>query len=279
MYEHIITGPLPPAGGTLDFSGADGIGFKLSDIFEVGGALLYAGSRFSIQEILSLSFIIDEPKYVDTDFRYYAPKHLLGYWQLNGGSSSTWIPEESGELNYLVSEFSRYHEYTVTGNPDEIYVTGADISIDDCNFLAQDFEVSLGGITYSQAGLQNKKDVFRGTIFDRAVPLQDTGFTPKLSGMGIRLVPGVSLFSALYQIRAINFAYNDSLPAPTRTCTTAGPSCSDEFAAFIAANPNAYANFSDLPSTSQVPGNYGVGTWASADIADCSFPYWYVAEN
>lgn len=279
MFSSILLGPSPDTGTSLDFYGASGTDIRLSDIFEIGGALLYAGSNFQIQESLAVSFIIDEPKYVDTDFRYYTPKHRLGFWQLNGGLSSTWVAEESGELNYLVTQFDRYHDYTVTSNPDEIYLTGADISISDCNFVTQDFEVSFGGLTYSQAALQIKQDVFRGTIYDRAVPLQDKIFTPKLSGMGIRLVPGVSFVSAVYQIRPINFAYNDSLPAPVRTCTTSGPSCSDEFANFIATTSNVYANFSDLPPTSQVPGNYGTDTWVSPDIADCNFPYWYVAQN
>lgn len=279
MYESTISSTLPSVGGTLDFFGDDGLGFKLSDIFEVGGALLYAGSTFTIQESMEVITLITEPKYIDADFRYHVAKRRLGFWQRFDLSNLGGYPEESGELNYLINRFDRYHNYTVTGNPDNIYLTGNDIKIDDCNFLSQAFEATFGGITVAQSNLVNKEDVLRGTIFARAVPLQDAEFLPKLSGMAIKLLPGVEFESAKYTIRPINFAYNDSLPAPTRVCTTAQPSCSDQFAAFIAGGNNRYANITDLPQEVQDTNTYGTSSWSSESIPDCTFPYYFISEN
>lgn len=232
-----------------------------SQIFN-GVPQLYAGSSFTVEEILEFYITITDDTLIDKDFIWYPPKLYLGTWslfsQLSGFGTNT---ENRGFLEDTITQVTRYSTYTVQANADVPIGFYEEFAIDDCNFVLDSFGVEIPPFSASKQTLGIKESVFKGRTTLRKVPLIDQPFNRKIKYFGIATRPGCLCTGANYKARVINAISVDLVPFAFAVCQAVQTvDCDALYNAFLIQN-QAYATFGEAQAdlTANCPNPPGSG--------------------
>lgn len=211
-------------------------------IFE-GSPQYYPGSIVQVQEILEIRTRLYDESLVDTDRGWFFPKQRLGTFQIfdiNGTVRTA--PEDSGYLSIFNQRIYRYSYYTITANPSTQFGKHEQISLDNCNayltpevYLFPDNPIPSPGYRY-----YDSNPLFLGSVTISKAPLADTEFNQLISGVGLKLKPGVEGVFLNYKVAVINDIYTDYESAPAPECEFISATCEQQLLAYIAAYPNFY---------------------------------------
>lgn len=216
-----------------------------SKIFN-GTPQLYAGSSFTVEEILEIYVTPTDRTVLDVDLLWYPPKYYLGTWsvfsQLSGFGTN---PENRGFLEDFITQVTRYSTYTIQANADVPIGFHEELAIDDCNFVLDSFGVEIPPFSASKQTLGLKESVFKGRTTLRKVPLIDQPFNRKIKYFGIATRPGCIATGANYKARIINAISVDLVPFAFAVCQAVqNVDCDALYNAFLIQN-QAYATFGE----------------------------------
>lgn len=218
-----------------------------------GSPQYYAGSIIQFQEIIRLTFVIDEPSLVDVDYRWFDPKLYLASYQVSGGLSGLFDGyNDDGHCNYERTFLKYYSYYTVGGDAAVPIGLSTQNDIVNCNFFLQPEVYLFPGENTPVTGFKTHegKPSFIATNTIACAPLQDTKFSQKARSIGVHSFAGVRLQEIFYIATDINKIETSYPPYSSPTCEFAGTqSCTSQFNAFLLSNP---AYFRDLASCEAV---------------------------
>jgi hypothetical protein len=244
-----------------------------SQIF-TGTPQFYAGSTFTVEEILEFYVTVQDDTLIDKDFIWYPPKLYLGTWslfsQLSGFGTN---PENRGFLEDTITQVTRYSTYTIQGNADVPIAVHEQSAIDGCNFQLISVEVGVPPLQVQGSALFDPVAAFKSRNTLQRVPLIDQPFNRKIKYVGIATRPGCLCTGILYKARIINAISVDLPEFPLTTCFYAPPAnCPLQFANFLSATSGAYNNQLVCESTESVPCDINV--YVCPTDPTQTFNYW-----
>lgn len=210
-----------------------------SQIFS-GTPQLYAGSSFTIEEILEIGIINIEPQLISVDFRWYPPKFYYGTWtlfdQVSGFGTN---PEERGYIEDDLLILKRYSTYTIQANPDVPFGYIGDHAIDDCNFRLKIAAATIPPLTVGDTYPSVASSIFRIRRSISKVPLIDQTFPAKIKTVGLYINEGAELASLRYKVAVINTIDTDFAPFPVSACSPgSSQECANDFNTFLGSSPD-----------------------------------------
>lgn len=262
-YEENIVGFDPGFNGSREFP-VNNLGpIQFSQIFN-GTPQLYAGSSFTIEEVIEFGVLINKPEVIDVDFRWYPPKKYLGTWTIfDQVSVFGTYPEDRGFIEDFTTKIRRYSTYVVQANADVPIAVHEQSAIDDCNFNLVSVQVGVPPVQVEGSGLFEKIAVLKSRDTLTRVPLLDQPFNARIKTIGLYIDAGSELTFINYKCRVIN-AISVDLPAfPITNCQVEAVSCDGLFAQYLASiNNNTsvvqfYATEPDALAAQTQDGNTG----------------------
>lgn len=259
-----------------------------SQIFN-GVPQLYAGSSFTVEEVIEIGTLVNSPELIDTDFRWYPPKQYLGTWTLfDQVSAFGTYPEDRGFIEDTITKIRRYSTYVIQANANVPIAVHEQSAIDGCNFQLISVQVGSPPLQVEGSALFDPVAVLKSRNTLTRVPLIDQPFNSRIRTIGLHIDPGAELTSINYKCRVINAISVDLPEFPITLCFYAPPSnCPLLFATFVsnglvsavdgliyttqAAAEAARLLLPVLPATVVYPGNYTCPV-APGTIYD----YWFI---
>lgn len=191
---------------------------NFSQIFE-GLPQFYAGSSFTVQEILRLELNIDNDSLIDKDLKWFPEKIYAGTYTFGSNALISGInPENRGFIEYYVNEYVRYNTYTISANPDVPIGLHGLSAIDNCNFILQTAAAIVGPVRIGQSFPTRNSAMLSARHSLEKVPLIDREFYPQMSSIGLYIAPGLSISTLKYKVQVINAIYCDVAQFPSITC-------------------------------------------------------------
>lgn len=258
-----------------------------SDIFG-GIPQLYAGSSFTVEEVIEFGCLIKTPELIDVDFRWYPPKKYLGTWTIfDQVSAFGTSPEDRGFIEDTICKIRRYSVYVIQGNANVPIAVHEQSSIDNCNFYLGEVGLNLPPINVSVQPLIFNEAVLKSRHTLQRVPLVDRNFIAKIKTIGFHIDPGAELTFVNYKCRVINAISVDLPPFPITVCDVAPQSCNGLFANFLqdfnAGSPQSLAYASEALATEAANNSGGIsannyvesgGAFTCTIAPFTVYPYW-----
>lgn len=208
-----------------------------SQVFS-GTPQLYAGSSFTVEEVLEIGLLVTDENVIDVDFRWYPPKLYLGNWTIfdNISAFGTFV-EDRGFLEDTITKIRRYSTFTIQANANVPVAEFEGGAVDNCNFFLNLIGVELPIFSGSQGVLQVNDSVFKTRQSLQKVPLIDQEFVGRIKTLGLYIYEGCAISYVDYKCRVIN-AISVDLPAfPGTPCNILpGATCEILYQEFLETN-------------------------------------------
>lgn len=267
-YEENITGFNAGFNGSREFPINNLGDIQFSQIFN-GVPQLYAGSSFTVEEVIEFGVLINIPEAISVDFRWYPPKKYMGTWTLfDQVSAFGTYPEDRGFIEDFTTKVRRYSTYVIQANANVPIAMHEQSAIDDCNFSLVSVEVGLPPIQVQGSGLYDHVAVLKSRDTLSKVPLSDRPFIGRIKTIGLYIDLGCELTFINYKARIINGISVDLPAFPLTVCSAGDPiqsyDCAAEFQTYMQSNygpyigtaiffslgdAQAYATSQNLPTT------------------------------
>lgn len=237
-YEENIGGFSTGFTGSQEFPVNNLAAIQFSQIFN-GTPQLYAGSSFTVEEVVEIGVLINNPRAIDVDFRWYPPKKYMGTWTLfDQVSSFGTYPEDRGFLEDFSTKIRRYSTYVIQANADIPIAVHEQSAIDDCNFNLVSVEVGVPPLQIQGSGLFTPIAVLKSRNTLTKVPLLNRPFIGRIKTIGLYIDPGCELTFINYKARVINGISVDLPNFPLTPCNVAPPSnCDSAYQAWLLTPP------------------------------------------
>ncbi len=235
-YEENITGFDAGFNGSREFPVNNLDPIQFSQIFN-GTPQLYAGSSFTVEEVIEFGVLINNPEAISVDLRWYPPKKYMGTWTIfDQVSVFGTYPEDRGFIEDFTTKVRRYSTYVVQANANVPIAVHEQSAIDDCNFQLVTVNVGVPPVAVSGSGLFSPESVLKSRHTLQKVPLLDRPFIGRIKTIGLYVDLGCELTFINYKCRVINAISVDLPEFPLTVCNALPASgCPEQFAAFIQA--------------------------------------------
>jgi hypothetical protein len=251
-YEENITGFDAGFNGSREFPVNNLGDIQFSQIFN-GVPQLYAGSSFTVEEVIEFGVLINNPEVIDVDLRWYPPKKYMGTWTIfDQVSAFGTYPEDRGFIEDNITKVRRYSTYVIQANADVPIALHEQSAIDDCNFIQTSVGAIIPPFDFEVQPLAVHEAVLKSRNTLTKVPLLNRSFIGRIKTIGLYVDLGCELTFINYKARIINGISVDLPEFPLTVCSVAPLfDCDAEFTNFLAAqnatlpNPRLFKTYAE----------------------------------
>lgn len=237
LRAYTLSGTQPRILARLDPSSA-----MLSQIFGPPDRLPF-GASFWVHETITIRSTLTQPKFIDVDTQWFAPKFYIGAWELveefgPPASATAEYPKPldgSGFISSFNQQIRFSTHYIVRGLETGNRFVSQRLDVDNCNFVLVPRPPSISPLLPpgTQPGIN--RGLFKGDISDAEFDFVDRQVASRAKILGIYIKPGVRLDSVEHEMSTSLPVFINAPVATTPICLTA-PDCDTEFDTFIRAN-------------------------------------------
>jgi hypothetical protein len=220
-YEEDITNFPVGFNGSQEFPVNNLNPIQFSQIFN-GVPQLYAGSSFTVEEVIEFGVLINNQSAIDVDYRWYPPKKYMGTWTIfDQLSVFGTYPEDRGFIEDDITKVRRYSTYVIQANADIPIAVHEQSAIDDCNFELGSVQIGVPPVTVEGSRLTSPEAVLKSRHTLSRVPLLDRPFIGRIKTIGLYVDLGCELTFVNYKARVINGISVDLPEFPLTVCSNA----------------------------------------------------------